>query len=185
MQPQDRRPPQPGPARPPLPPVPAQQQGPPYPRQHPQHAPHPRPVEPPPVQQRRPRSAGAAIATLGAWSLLAPVAVLLLGMLAYAGIVVATFALLVFTFGMIAADPQGEAWINDRLGAGDYDTWMGHVTPVAWASLFVTLALGGLVLALIRRTGAVAWHPLLQGTLSATAAVVLLVGGTGLVGLVA
>lgn len=160
MQPQDRRPPQPGPARPPLPPLPAQ-------------------------QQRRPRSAGAAIATLGAWSLLAPVVVLLLGMLAYAGIVVATFALVVVTFGAIAADPQGEAWINDRLGAGDYDTWMGHVTPVAWASLFVTLAFGGLVLVLLRRSGAVTWHPLLQGTLSATAAVVLLVVSTGLVGLVA
>ena len=168
---------QPGPPQPGVPP---------YPRTaapaHPVTGPVPQPG---PHLQRRPRrSLVAALVCLGTWSLLAPLTVLLLGMVAYAGMVVATFALVVLTFGAIAADPQGEAWINDTLGAGDHDTWMGHVTPVAWASLVVTLAFGGLVLALLRQTRAVTWHPVLQGTLSAAAAVVLLVVWAGLIGLV-
>lgn len=145
---------------------------------------HRMPIQPMPVQQPvppapRPRRSAAAAAWMAGWSLLAPITVYLVGVLLYALKFTFAASLVVFTGGFIATDPRAERWIMDVMTWDAFDAWMVRVVPWSVASLFVTLAVGALVLVLLRVTGAATWRPGLQGLLAALGGFVLVVLGLG------
>ncbi|GGD17226.1 hypothetical protein [Nocardioides daphniae] len=123
--------------------------------------------------ERRVRSPGAALAALACFSVLAPVVVMLVGVVVLA-VIWALFAMmLALTGGSVAAD-ESTGELYEGAGGQWFSNQLAELLPWAGGSFVLSLVVGGLTVLLLRgTTGVRYWHPTVQGALGGLVGVAL------------